>query len=149
LTTTVLVKSLLEVVQVEADEFWSCHCTFRSARFKAAQPLLGATRVTDLAVNVVLPWLWIRAVEGKNDVMQSVIETRYFSWPAAEDNSILRLARQRLLGDASRRSLSGAAAQQGLMQLVADFCAHSNSICDRCQLPALVREWPSVTGGEL
>jgi hypothetical protein len=97
--------------------------------------------VTDLAVNVVLPWLWIRAVEGKNDSLQRALERRYFAWPPAEDNSVLRLARQRLLGGAPRRALPGAAAQQGLIQIVRDFCDHSNAICERCKLPELVRDF--------
>jgi hypothetical protein len=139
-----LADSLLEVLQVGADEFWSWHCTFRSARFKKAQPLLGAGRVTDLAVNVVLPWLWIRAVEGKNGAMQKAIEERYFEWPAAEDNAVLRLARQRVLGGAPPRVLSGAAAQQGLMQIVRDFCEHSNALCENCKLPQLAREFCSM-----
>ena len=123
------------------DDFWSWHCTFRSPGSRKPQPLLGATRVTDLAVNVVLPWLWIRAVEGKNATMQRALERRYFAWPPAEDNAVLRLARQRLLGAASPRALRGAAAQQGLIQMVRDFCDHSNAICDRCKLPELVRDW--------
>ena len=136
-----LADSLLEILQVGPDDFWSWHCTFRSPRLKKPQPLLGDTRVTDLAVNVVLPWLWIRAVEGKNAPVQSAIEHRYFKWPPAADNSVLRLARQRLLGTTSPRLLPGAAAQQGLMQMVRDFCDHSNSICDCCKLPNLVQDW--------
>jgi hypothetical protein len=141
-----LAASLLDALQVEPDEFWSWHCTFRSPRLKKAQPLLGGTRLTDLAVNVVLPWLWIRAVEGKNAAMQRTLERRYFAWPPAEDNAVLRLARQRLLGGASPRALPGAAAQQGLMQMVRDFCDHSNAICDRCNLPVLVRDWTASAG---
>jgi len=141
-----LAGSLLQALQVEPDDYWSWHCTFHSPRLKKAQPLLGSTRVTDLAVNVVLPWLWIRAVEGKNASMQSALERRYFAWPPAEDNSLLRLARQRLLGGASRRSLPGAAAQQGLIQMVRDFCDHSNAICDHCKLPELVGDWRDERG---
>jgi hypothetical protein len=37
--------------------------------------------------------------------------------------------------------LPGAAAQQGLIQMVRDFCDHSNAICDRCKLPELVKDW--------
>jgi len=139
-----LPMSLLETLQVEPDDYWSWHCTFRSPRLKKAQPLLGATRVTDLAVNVILPWLWIRAVEGKNAAVQRTLEHRYFAWPPAEDNSVLRLARQRLLGGTSRRALPGAAAQQGLIQMVRDFCDHSNAICESCKLPELVRDWRSL-----
>ena len=136
-----LADSLLETLQAEPDEFWSCHCTFRSARLKRAQPLLGLTRVTDLAVNVVLPWLWVRAVEGKNPAVQRTLEHRYFAWPPAQDNAVLRLARQRLLGGASARALRTAASQQGLIQTVRDFCDQSNAACQGCRLPALVRDW--------
>ncbi len=136
-----LLDSLLEVFQIEQDEFWSWHWTFRSARLKKPQPLLGEARVTDLAVNVILPWLWTRAVEGKNKKVQAVVEKRYFVWPAAEDNSVLKLARQRLLGVGQSRALNSAAAQQGLMQIVRDFCEHSNAICEDCRFPELVRGW--------
>ncbi len=103
--------------------------------------MIGGTRVTDLAVNVILPWLWIRAVEGKNQAVQLAIERRYFAWPPAEDNSLLKLARQRLLGGPGPRVLSGAAAQQGLIQIVRDFCEHSNAVCQDCKFPELVREF--------
>src|SRR5581483_6305227 len=108
------------------------HWTFNSVRFNEPQPLLGDARVTDLAVNVILPWLWIRAREGKNEKLQREIEHRFFSWPVAEDNSILKLARQRLLGTANAKIFKTASAQQGLMQIVRDFCEHSNAVCEHC-----------------
>ncbi|HEY5910889.1 MAG TPA: DUF2851 family protein [Verrucomicrobiae bacterium] len=141
ITDHALSDSLLELLQVPPDEFWSWHWTLKSARRKNAQPLLGITRVTDLAVNVALPWLWARAIEGKNVQVQQRLEKRYHQWPPAEDNSVLRLARNRLLGGASARSLPGAAAQQGLIQIVRDFCDHSNAVCENCKLPELVKEF--------
>ena len=134
-----LVASLHEILQVERDEFWSWHWTFKSARLTRPQPLLGEARVTDLAVNVVLPWLWVRAREGGNEKFQREVERRFLAWPAAEDNSVLKLARQRLLGTAGARILKSAACQQGLMQIVRDFCEHSNAICTDCRFPELVK----------
>jgi hypothetical protein len=136
-----LAPSLLEALQVSRDDFWSWHWTLRSARMKSAQPLLGATRVTDLAVNVILPWLWIRAKEGQNAKLQSLAESHYFAWPAADDNSVLRLARNRLLGGRSIARLRSAAMQQGLMQVVRDFCDNANALCADCPFPELVRNW--------
>jgi hypothetical protein len=137
--------ALKEILQVERDEFWSWHWTFKSARMKKPQPLLGDARVTDLAVNVILPWLWIRGAcarpPGRNEKFQNEMTRRFFAWPAAEDNSVLKLARQRLLGTASARILKTAAAQQGLIQIVRDFCEHSNAVCDDCRFPELVRGW--------
>ncbi len=132
---------LTEILQIARDDFWSWHTTFKSVRSKKPQPLLGDGRVTDLAVNVILPWLWIRAVEGGNEKIRKEVERRFFAWPPAEDNSVLKLARQRLLGTASAKILKTAATQQGLIQIVRDFCEHSNATCDHCKFPELVRGW--------
>ena len=77
-------------------------------------------------------------------VATAAIERRYFDWPAGEDNSLLRLARQRLLGTNSKKVLGNAAAQQGLLQIVRDFCEHSNALCQNCRFPELVRSWGSA-----
>ena len=135
-----LLGSLLEVLQVREDDFWSRHWTFRSACRAEPQPMVGLQRVTDLAMNVILPWFWIRAVAGKNAVLQSLAEHRYFAWPKGEDNAVLRLARQRLFGGERIRWIAKAASQQGILQVVRDFCEHSNALCDQCPFPELVRE---------
>ena len=145
LPDSALPPALWKALQPATDDFWSWHWTLKSPRLKHPQPLLGPARVTDLAVNVVLPWLWARAVEGNSPAVQDRIESRYFNWPAAEDNSVLRLARQRLLSGASHRIFPRAAAQQGLIQIVRDFCDHSNAICDNCKLPELVKELSALT----
>ncbi len=134
-----LVASLLTAFDTGHDEFWSSHWTFRSARMTQPQPLLGPTRVTDLAVNVVLPWFWARAAAGRKSAVCAEAERRYRAWPAAEDNALLKLARQRLLGGASARTFPTAAAQQGLLQIVRDFCDQSDALCTRCRFPELVR----------
>jgi hypothetical protein len=141
-----LVNALRAVFQVARDDFWSWHWTVKSARLPQPQPLLGQPRVTDLAVNVVLPWLWVRAGEGGNLVLQAEVERRYFAWPAAEDNSVLKLARQRLLGTTRAGAVKGAADQQGLLQIVSDFCEQSNAICADCRFPELVSGLKAQTG---
>jgi hypothetical protein len=109
---------------------------------KQPQPLLGPPRLTDMAVNVVLPWLWSRAVEGKNLLMREEIERRFYAWPAGEDNVVLKLARRRLIDTSMRKLKPRAALQQGLLQVVRDFCEHSNALCQNCRFPELVRAWP-------
>jgi len=136
-----LAESLLKILQVE-DDFWSWRWSWRAARLKAVQPMLGPSRLTDLAVNVILPWLWSRAAEGKYSRTREEIERRYFAWPAAEDNVVLRLARRRLLENSSKHLPARAAAQQGLLQIVRDFCEQSNALCEKCRFPELVRGWP-------
>jgi len=135
-----LITSLQRALEVPRDEFWSWHWTWNSPRLPQPQPLLGEARLTDLAVNVFLPWLWTRAVEGRNAALQAELLRRFLAWPAAQDNALLRLARARLLGGAGLRP-NRAAAQQGLLQVLRDFCEHSNALCEQCRFPELVRAW--------
>jgi hypothetical protein len=136
-----LPDSLMSLLQTDRDDFWFWHWTLRSRRLKKPQPLLGLARVTDLAVNVILPWLWIRAREGSSTDLQRTIERRFNAWPPAEDNAVLRLARYRLLDGAPRRALRSAAEQQGVIQIVKDYCERSDAVCRDCRFPQLVRGW--------
>jgi hypothetical protein len=140
-TASNLLSSLHKLLQV-SDSFWATHWTFRSAPLKRPQPLLGPPRLTDIAVNVILPWLWSRAAEGKSLSLRQEIERRFFAWPAGEDNVVLKLARRRLLDTATRRLKARAALQQGLLQVVRDFCEQSDALCQNCRFPELVRAWP-------
>lgn len=133
-----LPHSLWQILQAKEDEFWSRHWTFRSRALPDPQPLIGAQRVTDLAINVILPWFWIRAGVGQNQLLQERALACYLGWPAAEDNAVLRLARRRLF-DTRPVALTTAALQQGLLQIVRDFCDYSNALCAQCQFPALVQ----------
>jgi hypothetical protein len=54
---------------------------------------------------------------------------------------MLRKARARLLGTSSCRGFGRAAAQQGLLQITRDFCDHSDSLCDPCKVPDLLRHF--------
>jgi len=123
-----------------SDDYWSRHWTFRSGRFAAAQPLLGSGRLHDIAVNVILPWLHARATADGNAGLVARVEQRYFAWPKGQDNSRLKFVRQRLFGE-RRIPLRGAALQQGLLQVQADFCNHTNAVCDDCVFPDLVRRY--------
>jgi len=125
-----IASSLLETLEVEQDPFWSWHWTLQSAGFKNPTPLLGATRLTDLAINVVLPWLWIRAVEGKSEKVRQQIEHRYFAWPAAQDNSVLRLARP-----------PGCCPEQPLSRDYSNSCAIFATIPIQYAMPANCRRW--------
>jgi len=141
-----LAVTLTEILAVAPDDFWKWHWTFKSARQSKPCSLLGATRVTDLAINAILPWFHARALAGENQKMLARIERRYRDWPPAQDNRVLKLARQRLFGGV--RKLTGAAQQQGLLQIVRDFCDHAPATCEDCIFPDLVRSWPENFDGK-
>lgn len=136
---TSLASSLLAVLQPPLDDFWSWHWGFSTPRLAKPQPLLGESRATDLAINVIIPWFWTRARAGKNERLVRIAEQRYRAWPEAQDNALLRLARNRLLGGQQGGRLKTAASQQGLLQILHDFCDQTNALCTDCVFPDLVR----------
>lgn len=131
--------------RIEEAGFWSHHWTLRSPRLAKPQSLLGLPRLTDLALNVVLPWLHARAVAGGNVGLIAEITRRHFAWPAGEDNAVLKLARARLFGAARPRLPRTAAAQQGLLQITRDFCNRADALCTGCRFPELVRGLPATS----
>ena len=131
-------ESLEALFSPGEHEFWSYHPTLQSKRGMTAQPLLGQGRAVDLVVNIVVPWLWARVDAGGSEALRTKLELAFAHLPAGEDNSVLKLARSRLLSHP--RGLPGLAfVQQGLLQIVRDFCAKSDSLCNQCRFPELVR----------
>jgi len=126
----------------EADDYWTHHATFRSGPSGMPMPLLGAARVSEIALNVVLPWIHARAgAEGRAEARIEA-ERRFFEWPCAGDNASLRLARQRLFGDGAGPVPRSGADQQGLHQILRDFCQRAGPLCGACGFPDWVRSFP-------
>jgi hypothetical protein len=135
------VQGLLELLHVARDDFWFRHWTIRSKALLKSQPLIGLPRLTDLALNVVLPWALARADSLADAATSAQVQKLYLEWPGGEDNAVLKLARRRLLGTNSRELLRSGAAQQGLLQIVRDFCERSDAVCTNCRFPELVQHW--------
>jgi hypothetical protein len=141
-----LVAAFVDALAIPHDPFWESHWTLRTPAGPGARPLLGIARATDLAINAVLPWLWALAGSGEGTCAPgwsaAAMERAYFLWPRAQDNAVLRLARERLLGGDPRGcSVRTAARQQGLLQIVSDFCEHSDAACRQCPFSQLVAEY--------
>ncbi|MBM3882090.1 MAG: DUF2851 family protein [Verrucomicrobia bacterium] len=138
LTPAALAPTLARRLSSPPDPFWSRHGRLGAARLAKKQPLLGAPRVTDLAINIVLPWFWSRARAGRNETLAQRVAQRYFAWRPAQDNALLRQARRRLWRGNRRGTPRTAAQQQGVLQILGDFCDHSNALCADCRFPGLV-----------
>jgi len=132
-------RELLALLQAPEDDFWSRHWTLGSEPMPRPRPLLGEQRLTDLAVNSLLPWFWVRAVAANNPDLALRAERAFLGWPESQDNAVLRLCRQRLMGGQRQRHLRGAAGQQGLLQIVHDFCENANALCTGCPFPEFLR----------
>ncbi len=120
-------------------EFWTTHSHFRSVSGIPSRFLLGRKRLIDLAVNTLLPWFWSRAEVGGNGAFQERAEKLFLALPASDSNRLLRDGLQRLWGRGDGKLLSCAADQQGLLQVLRDFCAHTNAACQDCRFPEFVQ----------
>jgi len=134
-------RLILPLLNGQPDDFWESHFTFSSRPLKRPAPLLGPGRATDMAINTILPWFYARANAGKDQAVREQVGQIYFNWPRADDNAVLKLARQRLLGTVSTKLFKTAAHQQGLLQIVRDFCAKTDSLCTDCPFPDYVKAW--------
>jgi hypothetical protein len=139
--------AVAEVLLPPRDPFWEQHWTL-AGRTGGVSPLLGSARITDLAINVILPWIWARAQVAQGTVVRETVERRYFEWPAGEDNAVLRMARLRLMGGERRKLPRRAALQQGMLQVSDDFCSATNALCQGCRFPELVASWSCHGGGD-
>lgn len=142
LPQTRLATSLEERLRPGRDKFWEHHWTLNAPFQEEPSVLLGRTRLTDLAVNAFLPWLWCRADAGVQAGLRRRVEERHRLWPAAQDNAVLRLARQRILPGIPMPQPLRSVHQQGLLQIVRDFCARSDARCTGCPLPGRLASLP-------
>lgn len=133
-------ESLLKLLEPAPDSFWQWHCTLGSNRSSQPQTLLGTARASELAVNVILPWFWIRARACGNPRYETLATNYYYAWPASDDNTVLRLARQRMFPHLPRGLTPNAATQQGLPQLTRDWCDSFDATCQFCPFPDVLRQ---------
>lgn len=83
----------------------------------AVRPFIGIGRASDMAVNVVLPFLHAYAGQAKNRALRDRCIALYNDFPRLEENEVTREMR-RLLGIVpSDRTVTGARRQQGLIHL--------------------------------
>jgi hypothetical protein len=137
-----LSQSLEDILEPPTSHAWRHRFTLQSKPSEMGRKLLGADRLGDVAVNVILPWLWLRALAGRNGRLADTARHRYHAWPAAGGNAVHKLAVERLLGGRKPPVLKRAAGQQGLLQITRDFCARSDSLCHRCEFPDLLAALP-------
>ena len=116
------------------DEYWERHYTVQSEESKSAMALIGASRVSEMLVNVFYPWAIIEHPEKWED---------YRALPAELSNRRVEVAAARLFATDARQGelLKSAAIQQGLLQVYEDFCMQDERDCAACLFPRQVAQW--------
>lgn len=113
--------------------FWS-YCTgWNSNARPDPLALIGAERIRDIFINICLPWSW-----------PDIAESLWRNLPAGPSSTPLRVAQARLFGTNAPRVLPRKLyAQQGLLQIYADFCLHEKGDCSHCPFPDLAERLSS------
>lgn len=110
--------------------FWDFHCTFNSAPLHKRAALVGRERIADFLIN------YVYVVDESPGAWESFLSSRVRSTPA----KVTHVARQLFGGRAELEPLLRYSyAQQGLLQIAADFC--STSLCEECLFPAQLGQW--------
>ena len=132
-------QEMIELLGSYPDDFWSCHWSLKGAAMRRPTLLMGGQRASDLVINTILPWFLARIIQSGQEDLKKRVERLYLTWPRLADNQSLKLIRRRLLKGQRCDWIKSAAHQQGLLQIMKDFCHHSNAMCEQCLFPEVVR----------
>jgi len=118
------------------DEYWEHHYTVHSGATASPMALVGASRVTDMLMNVFYPWVILDRPEKWES---------YRALGAELSNRRVAVAAARLFATDERHValLKSAAMEQGLLQIYEDFCMQDASDCVSCLFPRQVGQWVS------
>jgi hypothetical protein len=122
----------------EGRGYWLRRCTWCGKRLARPIALIGRNRAMTIIANVILPFLCCRGEPSAGAILRNL--------PAADDNSIVKLAFTRLFGKVNRFPSSwGMAAQQGLIHIYRNCCAVDKTACRACDFRAIVERMVSPT----
>lgn len=123
------IDQLIALHETDDDPFWNFHYSFIEATHKK-HVLLGRTRILDILVNVVVPFVSLYAgVFGKKDLADHCL-TIAVSLPLLDDNSILRQMNKQLIK--KKIHIDNAYQQQGILQLYKRYCVQTR--CGECTI---------------
>lgn len=123
-------EKLRQVLTKLSHPFWDTHCTLSSGVLKDKHALVGSSRVDDFFINHLYaqderPFAW---------------ET-YLSLKAKQTPTWVQRIASLLFGERAdmKKILRHHYAQQALLQIDSDFCAHH--CCSDCLFPEQLRQW--------
>jgi hypothetical protein len=138
-TPAALGKAWTRVLTVAGDGYWAAHSDFGSglgdaARSKEEVALVGASRASDIVVNILLP-LIVALGDFKNEERLGGRATQVYEvYPKLADNRITKQMGEEALGP-RKNAINSARRQQGLIHLYRLYCEARR--CYECPLSGL------------
>jgi len=129
-----LLQALRDVLRLPSSP-WNAYANFRR-RLRRPAALIGQSRVLDVLVNVVLPFLAGAARHRGCPELEERVRRAWLEAPCLQQNRAFIEAEHRLLSPPSRARviIRRACEQQGLLQITRDFCFALGHDCSKCPL---------------
>ena len=131
-----LCDALTALLTCGEPSYWTRRPRFGSRQGRS-QHLIGAGRALTVVVDALLPMLLLFVQHRADTSLRDSLLACYEAAPRLPDNHALRYMARRLLGDdPSLLSLvAGARQEQGLLQLLNDYCGNDEGDCQGCDFP--------------
>jgi hypothetical protein len=125
-------KECIEFLTPAEDGFWSYRYSPHGKRLDRPVSLLGRSRAMTIIANSFIPLGLLHArTHGTRDDEERVFQF-YAGFPSLPPNNITRLMEFKMFGNSPKeRAARSARAQQGLLQIFADWCSEDPS-CQNC-----------------
>ena len=135
LSATEKERKLIQLFSVETNDFWRHHYNFDTTSSNGITAL-GASRISEIIINTVLPIAMLYARIFKDKAVREGSLDVYQSLPASDNNSITRLMEKQLLK--GRLPLKNVSRQQAVIQLYKFYCAEGR--CNDCELGVILTQ---------
>jgi hypothetical protein len=121
----------VELLTEAQDEFWSLHYSARGKQLSKPAAIVGRDRAQTILVNAFVPLALLHVRTERKPDEERVHEV-FRAMPSLAANNITRLMEYRMFGATpKRRVFHSARAQQGLLQIFADWCSEDPT-CENC-----------------
>lgn len=133
-----LCRALQLLLTPSLPSYWARRAHYHSLP-QREQRLIGPQRALTIVVDAIVPVVLLWAQHQKDDALRSHVMQCFYTAPRLPENHLLRYITCRLLGNDPTFCplITGARQQQGLLQILADFCSHDEGDCQGCDFPLL------------
>lgn len=128
------IKGIRNYFIIPAEGYWKNHYTFGKKASRNLTQLIGKSRVDEITINVIIPFLFLYARTYKDIELRSNTEELYSSLPAPAENNITRKIDTELLK--GQRKRTDAPAYQGKIHLYKFYCREER--CSECEIGKVV-----------
>jgi len=125
-----------EVLSVQIEHYWTHRYVWGGKLAAHPQSLIGDGQARSILFNAVLPMALLWARQKGDAARESLVFGLWRNFPRLPENQIVRLMRERLLGEDERFAglLTTEHRNQALFQIFNDCCNNRMTDCSQCTL---------------